>query len=241
MESPATILDRSSGTAALAEDETARARAGKHRKQDADLANHFLSARSAWDERYGDLIARARHWRMIAFVAMAVAFLAVGGLLIAMRQSRLVPFVIAVNELGRPVASGVATPERFNIEDRIMKVAVADFVTAWRTVTVDWTLQKGMIDKVFSAIAQGTRAQIAIEDWYRNDPPQKRSEQGTVEVEIQSVLATGDKSWEVQWLETKRLASGQLQAKDQYRGILTVAVNQPRTEEEGRNNPLAFS
>jgi type IV secretion system protein TrbF len=205
---------------------------------DADLANPYLAARSAWDERYGDLISRAKHWRSIAFVAMTVAVLAVCGLIIAVRQARLVPFVIAVSDLGRPIASGVATPEMYKVEERVMKATVADFVTAWRSVTLDWTFQKAQIDKVFAEIGQGSRAQVAIQDWYRSDPPQKRAQEGTVEVEIQSVLGSGDKSWEVQWTETKRLENGQLQGKETYRGILTVAVNPPHNEDEVRQNPL---
>lgn len=207
-------------------------------KSNADELNPYLAARGAWDERYGDLMVRAKNWRMAAFAAMAVALAAVGGLVVISQQTRLVPFVVAVNELGRPVASGVAAPERYKLDEPVLKAAIADFVGAWRGITTDWTFQRSQIDKVFAHISQGSPAQVAISDWYRKDPPQKRAEQGTVEIDIETVLTTGEKSWEVQWSETKRLATGQLQGKEQYRGLVTIAVNPPKTEAEGRMNPL---
>ena len=155
------------------------------------------------------------------------------------KQTRLVPFVVAVNELGRPVASGVAT-EGSRVDERVMKAALADFVSKWRGVTIDWTFQRAQIDQVFAQIGQGSRAQVAISDWYRSAPPQQKAEQGTIEVEIKSVLATSEKGWEVDWTEVKRLATGQINGKEEFRGLFTIAVNPPRTEEEGRANPLGI-
>jgi type IV secretion system protein VirB5 len=212
---------------------------GKAKPRSAEFSNPYLAARSAWDERYGDLIARARHWRMAAFLSGAVALLAVAGLILTARQSKLVPFVVAVNELGRPLASGVARASG-GVDDRVMKAALADFVTQWRGVTIDWTFQRSQIDRVFAQIGQGSRAQVSISEWYRADPPQNRAQKGTTEIEIKAVLATGEKTWEVDWTEINRLATGQQQGKENYKGLFTVAVNPPQAEEDGRANPLGI-
>ncbi len=209
---------------------------------DADLRNPYLAARRDWDERYGDLITRAKHWRMVSFVAMAVAFIAVGGLIMVAKQTRLVPFVVAIDQLGRPVASGVAAETQGKLDERVLQASVADFVTRWRGVTIDWTAQRALIDRVFAQIGQGSRAQVAISDWYRSNSPQQRGEQGTVEIEIKTVLATTvEKTFEVEWTETKRLATGQMAGKPEaFKGMFTIALNPPKTEEEGRGNPLGI-
>ena len=46
--------------------------------------NPYLAARKEWDERYGDLLTRARNWRFIAVMLVAVA-LVQGGELDAQR------------------------------------------------------------------------------------------------------------------------------------------------------------
>lgn len=204
-----------------------------------EAANPYLAARSAWDERYGDQIARAKNWRLAAFICAAVALLAVGGLIMMARQSRLVPFVVAVNELGRPVASGLASSAPA-LPEQVMKAAMADFVSEWRAVTLDWAFQRRSIDNVFARIAQGSRAQTSISEWYRADPPQNRAQKGTTEIEIKAVLPTGPKTWEVDWTEIKRLATGQLQTKENFKGLLTVAINPPQGEADVRGNPLGI-
>lgn len=228
----------------LAEATSTPVRKAKRTSSDADLRNPYLAARASWDERYGDLIARARHWRMAAFVFGAIAFVAVGGLILESRRSRLVPFVVAVNELGRPIASGVAhgAADGAPLDDRVIKAALADFVADWRGVTIDWNVQRGQIDNVFARIGQGSPAQTAISDWYRAEPPQKKAEQGTVEIEVKAVLATpgGDKHWEVDWTEVRRAATGQLTGREHFKGLFQIAVNPPSTEQDARLNPLGF-
>ena len=38
--------------------------------------NPYLAARREWDERYGDLLTRARNWRTMAFLSCLVALIA---------------------------------------------------------------------------------------------------------------------------------------------------------------------
>ena len=37
-------------------------------------SNPYLAARREWDERYGDLISRARNWRLAAFLALGIPY-----------------------------------------------------------------------------------------------------------------------------------------------------------------------
>ena len=107
-------------------------------------------------------------------------------------------------------------------------------------MTIDWTFQRGQINRVFAQIAQGSRAQVSISEWYRSDPPQNRAQKGSVEIEIKAVLPTGEKTWEVDWTEINRLATGQQQSKENYKGLFTVALNPPQSEEDARGNPLGI-
>jgi len=46
---------------------------------DTKLYNPYLAARRDWDERYGNLITRAKNWRLMALVSGVVALAAVIG------------------------------------------------------------------------------------------------------------------------------------------------------------------
>ena len=49
--------------------------------------------------------------------------------------------------------------------------------------------------------------------FYRNEPPSKRAETQVVEIQVQVVLPTGEKTYELEWIETARSLSGQLQGE----------------------------
>src|SRR3954462_5286214 len=70
--------------------------------------NPYLAARREWDERYGDQIVRARNWRTIAVLCTMVALVSTSGGVWLSVRSRIIPFVVVTDNLGRPVASGLA-------------------------------------------------------------------------------------------------------------------------------------
>ena len=64
----------------------------------------YVAARREWNERYGDYIAHANNWRLIAIAALGVAALAVAGNVWQSAQSRVQPFVVEVDRLGDALA-----------------------------------------------------------------------------------------------------------------------------------------
>ena len=197
----------------------------------------YLAARKEWDERYGDLITRARNWRAAAFLALAIALVATGGLIALSLRSKVVPFVVAVDNLNRVVASGPAD-ETSVADDKLKRAAIYQWVSNLRTVTIDGIAQRKAIDRAYSMIANGSPAQVAIGDYYRNDPPHQRAQTRTVDVEVKAVFATSDRTYEVEWMETTRTLTGTVQGEERWKGSVTIAVNPPSDERLVRVNPL---
>src|SRR5262245_44984264 len=71
-------------------------------------ASPYLSARREWDERYGSLITRARNWRFSAVLALGVALISTCGLIALSMKAKVVPYVVAIDNLGRVLAAGPA-------------------------------------------------------------------------------------------------------------------------------------
>lgn len=199
--------------------------------------NRYLSARREWDERYGDLITRARNWRMAAFGALAVALVATGGVVALSLQTRIIPFVVAVDNLGRPVASGLAEAAPV-ADDRLKRAALVQWVSDLRTVTSDGTSQRKAIDRVYAMIARGSAAQLEVSEFYREDPPQKRAQSAMVSVDVRAIYASSEQTYEVEWVETTRGLGGDVQSEQAWKGSFTIAVNPPADEQLARVNPL---
>jgi len=199
--------------------------------------NPYLAARREWDERYGDQIARARNWRTMAVLCALIALIETGGLLWMSARSRVLPFVVLLDHLGRPVASGFAGEASTN-EDRVKRATIFNWVENLRLVTTDGVAQRKAIDFVYAHIANGSSAEAFINDFYRSDPPSKRAQTQTVSIEVQSVLPTSDRTYEVDWVETARDLYGAIKATDHWKGSFTIAINPPADERLARINPL---
>jgi type IV secretion system protein VirB5 len=201
--------------------------------------NPYLAARREWDERYGDFITRAKNWRTMAFLSSLVALVATAGVVWLSARSHVVPFVVLMDNLGRPVASGVADQTSLN-DDRLKRSNIFNWVENLRTVTTDGVSQRKGIDRVYAQIASGSEAQTFVGEYYRNDPPFKRAETETVSVEVKSVLPTSDRTYEVEWVETTRDLYGTVKATDRWKGFLSVALNPPTDERQARINPIGI-
>ena len=199
--------------------------------------NPYLAARREWDERYGDLITRARNWRLIALTSSLVALAAVAGMAFLASRSRIIPFVVAIDSLGRPVATGLAE-QATSADDRLKRATVLSWIEDLRTVTTDGIAQRRAIDRVYAHIANGSEAQSFVSEFYRNDPPQKRAETGTTSVDVKSVLPTSDRTVEVEWIETTRDLYGAVKGQERWKGAFTITVSPPSDERLARMNPL---
>jgi len=210
---------------------------GTREKVASDAYNPYLAARREWDERYGDLITRAKNWRTMAALSSLVALLATAGLVWMTARSHVVPFVVLVDNLGRPIASGVADQASMD-DDRLKRSNIFNFIENLRTVTTDMVAQRKVIDRVYAQIASGSAAQTFVSEFYRGNPPFTRAETESVSVEVKSVLPTSDRSYEVEWVETTRDLYGAVKATDRWKAYLSIALNPPKDERQARINPL---
>ena len=69
----------------------------------------YLAARDEWNERYRDLIAAARNWRLLAVTSSVVALVAVLGLIVIGAKPKVIPYIVAVDNLGKVLPAEVPT------------------------------------------------------------------------------------------------------------------------------------
>lgn len=204
-----------------------------------EIASSYLIARREWDERYGDLISRARNWRLVAILCSAVALVLAVGMIFVSAKSRIVPYVVAVDSLGRQIATAAADQATPN-DDRLKRAALFEWVSDLRTVTSDTVAQRKAIDRVYARVANGSQAMALISEYYRSGPPHKRAQSETVSVDVQAVLPTSEKTYQLEWMENTRDIQGQVKSQERWKAAFTIAVNPPTDELLARLNPLGI-
>jgi len=203
------------------------------------IGSPYLVARREWDERYGGLIKRAQQWRAAAVLALLVALAEAIVIIGVATRPRIVPYVVAVDSLGRVVAAG-AIDRTSPIDDRMKQAAITQWVLDMRGVTSDGLAERAAIDHVYAMIGSQSAAQTVVTDYFRANQPFERGSRETVQVEVNAILPNSPHSFEVDWTETQRTLDGKPISSDKWRGIFTLAINPSTDEAVLRVNPFGI-
>lgn len=199
----------------------------------------YLAARREWNERYGDYVKAAHHWRLAAFGSIAIALASVGGLVAVSIQSKVVPYAVELNGHGEVVqvrrADVLARPDANQI-----RAALRTWVMGTRTVYTDRLAMKNLIDETYAKTLPSSPAYQNLAEYHRAHNPYLRAANETVSVEVQVAVPVSENSWQVEWTETTRQASGKLISIEQWQATITVAISPPTTPQQIMLNPLGL-
>ena len=208
-------------------------------KEEGSGKSPYLAARDEWNERYRDLIVAARNWRLLAVTSSVVALVAALGLIVIGAKPKVIPYIVAVDNLGNVVSQGTAVQASV-ADDRLKRAALWSWVQDWRMVSSDATVEKNAIERVYAQIGNGTPAAIRISDAYRDESPLKLAQTETVSVSVRALYASSKDSYEVEWTETIFDLKGEQIGTQNYKGVITISIHPPDDEGLARVNPLGI-
>ena len=198
----------------------------------------YIKGREEWLERYGSYIKRTRNWQLAAFLSLCVAILSIAGNVVQAMQYKVVPYVVAVDQLGKAV--GVQRAEEAStVPKRVIQAEIANCIVSWRTVTADLSLQEKMIKKL-SAYVTGS-AKGAVKSWYLNNSPYVRGKKVLVDVRIKGApLPVSKESWRIEWQETTRNHAGVAVESGTYEATVSIYLKPPTTDAAIMRNPAGL-
>jgi type IV secretion system protein VirB5 len=196
----------------------------------------YQKAAQVWDERIGSARAQAQSWRLMALGTLLLCAGLSGGLLWQSTQSRVTPYVVAVDRLGE--AKAIAPAEK-NYQPTDPEIAwfLARFISDVRSISLDPVLMReNWLSAYGFATQQGTRF---LNDYAREANPFGDVGTRTVSVQVTSVVRASDRSFEVKWTETN-YDRGSLDRTSHWTAILSVVVRAPVNADTLRKNPLGL-
>ena len=200
----------------------------------------YLAARREWNERYGDYIAQANNWRLIAIVALGVAAMAVAGNVWQSSQSRVQPFVVEVNKLGDALAiqrADVASP----IPVGVIRAQLARFIQDVRAVSIDVKAERAFINEAYAMVDKNSAAATFLNNHFAASDPFKLAANETVTAHVESVLPLpGGKTWRVEWREDTIARDGRPEFSKNWEATITVSINPPTTDAGILVNPTGL-
>ena len=199
----------------------------------------YVRARQEWDERFGDQIKSRKIWQTAAFASLGTTFLCVAGMVTIGLRSRTVPYVVALDDVGRAVpvmpAKQVAVKEV-----RLQEAVVARWLTDLRSIVTDGVAQRRLVDEVYAETGQNSAASNVVTEFYSQNSPFELMKKQTVDASVESIVQQSAKTYEVTWSEVTRDLLGALIASHRYRAFISVTTQDVKDAKQALINPLGL-
>ena len=198
-----------------------------------------MRARQEWDERFGDQIKSKNNWRLTAFISMATTLLCVTGMVATAYRSNTVPYVVALDDVGRAVP--VIPAKQVAVKDvRLQAAVVARWLTDLRTVVADAVVQRRLVDEVYAETGQNSAASATVTEFYSKNSPFDLLTKQTVDVSVESIVQQSPRTYEVTWTEVTRDLVGEFMATHRYRAFVSVTTQEVTDAKQALVNPLGL-
>jgi type IV secretion system protein TrbF len=196
----------------------------------------YRRAGQLWDERIGSARAQASNWRLMAFGGLALATGLSGALVWQSMQSRVVPYVVAVDSLGQAQAVSPAA-RGYRPTDPQIAWFLARFITDIRGRSLDAVLMRENWLQAYDFASK--RGAIFLGEYARSANPFANVGDRTVSVQVTSVVRASATSFQVKWSE-RAYERGSLAGTSRWTAIVTVLLKPPHDAETLRRNPLGL-
>ena len=199
----------------------------------------YMAARREWNERYGSYIAQARAWRLTAVASLAVAFVAVAGVVWIGAQNRVVPYVVETDKLGAARAisrADVAVPA----DPRLIRAGLARWISDVRTVYIDVAAERAVVNEAYAKVNRNAAAAQQLNDWFSNRDPFKRAQTEIVGVSVESVLPISANTWRIEWREARRGRDGTAEPPTEWQATITISISPPTDDATILRNPIGL-
>ena len=138
-------------------------------------------------------------------------------------RSRTVPYVVALDEVGRSVpvmpAKQVAVKEV-----RLQGTVVARWLTDLRSIVTEGVAQRRLVDEVYAVTGQNFASSNVVTEFYSQNSPLEPMKKQTEDASVELIVQQSAKTYEVTWNEVTRDLLGALIASHRYRGFISVTT-----------------
>jgi type IV secretory pathway TrbF-like protein len=201
----------------------------------------FLDHQKTDDDRYMNLAVEKHNWQIawrLTFGLLVISFAFNG---YYMTLPKFVPYTIAVDKIGHVISVGAADTKTQIDVRRVLRRQIIEFIENARTVVGDNRAQKHIMRWVYARIPNNSKAKVSLDEFYFERKPFITAQTETYSAEVPNALPLGsDKTWQVEWTETRRNLAGDIINRERWKAVLTYEISPLDTEEGIDSNPLGF-
>ena len=186
----------------------------------------YQAARREWLERYGDYIAQAKNWRLVAVGSLLIAGMFGAGMVYEAQRVKVVPYVIAMDKLGESVRLAQAI-QAGAVGRPVVTHIIANFVTRTRERISDPNAENLAFRGAYNYVTAD--GQQALNQYFGEHSPLEAIGNPNLRsrtVQIVSCLpmgpqaANGTGTYQLQWIERDITPQGVQTAEKHWSGLI---------------------
>jgi len=196
----------------------------------------YQRAGQVWDERMGLSLAHARIWRRLAFANLALASFLGAGWWMQSQKAVVKPFVVEVSSWGQTERIS-AVGGRYEPTQAQVGHALAEWIRDVRGKSIDPVVIRQDWLRAYDLMTP--KAASVLNAYAQAHDPFAEVGREAVAVEVLNVVRRTDRTYDLQWRET-RFVNGQQAAQARWRALITIRIEPPKSEAELMKNPLGI-
>ena len=202
------------------------------------LTTPYERAAGVWDLRIGTARVQAKNWRLVALLALMVAFSAIAGLVYSYTHR---PFHVHVVEINSKGEHGriILADESYDPSDAQIGYLLAQLVELVRSRPLDPVVLRNNWEKAYTFLAGDAIATMNEYAKNNNGLDSLAGRPVARVVQITSVLLLSEISFQVHWIETEYIG-GVVDSQKAYTGAFDIVIDPPTNEAELFRNPLGL-
>lgn len=199
-------------------------------------ATPYQRAGQVWDDRMGLSLAHARNWRRMALANLVLAGFLGAGWWVQAERAVVKPFVVEVSDWGETQRI-TALDGRWEPTQAQVGHALSGWIRDVRSKSIDPIVLRQNWLRAYNLTSP--RAASFLNTWAQAHDPFADVGREAVNVEVLNVVRRSDRTYDLQWRET-RFVNGQQAGTERWRALITTTRQPPRNEAELMKNPLGL-
>jgi type IV secretion system protein VirB5 len=206
------------------------------------VETRFNRVINQYDQYINTVIKQNRIWQLVGLCSVIMLLGTIIGWFRVLSIQEKIPIVIEVNELGRAKYIGDISNgsylRGYTVKDYMIESVLRDFIAYSREIYVD---QEVMSKNYQQAAAWcSNELKVKLRDELVAEDPFAMVGRIKKAVSIESGIKTTNSTWQYDWFDVTNDIYGNEISKLRYRGMFTVAIKEPQTDNERFNNPLGI-
>lgn len=203
--------------------------------------NNYEKARSLFENQLLNLSKALHTWKILSFICLSIAFIAVIGNIYLSTRGSLIPYVIEVDETGNAKAINPAYQKEYVPKEEFLIYSLKEYVKNSRWISLDPVLQNTLYTNALNFLNEAMQEKlknISLEE----NLSQLIQDKYSRDVQINSAIkVAGTKNtYQLKWKEILYSPIGDILFSKTLVGIFTISIEQPKTLEELNRNPLGI-